>query len=170
MPTIIEGGIAVLFAAAVYGAFFVAAGAQLRRALFADEGPGMRAFYAVAVVAISAIVWVMVGAVVYWGILLWFRFFLQEPQPWRQQLLDRTRWFPAGLLVTTPLFKGEAGRALAVVLGYPATLLLAAGAVALWRHGRRDGTGSAAADGILTTLDERRETNRYDTHKKGVRG
>jgi len=155
VPTIIEGGIAVLFAVAVYGAFFALAGAQVRRALFADEGPGLRAFYAVAVMALSAIVWVMVGAVVYWGILLWFRFFLQEPQPWRQQLLDLTRWFPAGLLVTTPLFRGEAGRALAVVLGYPATLLLAAVAVALWRRVRRERTGDAAADGILTTLNER---------------
>ena len=87
MPTWVEGGIAVLFAAAVYGAFFAVAGAQLHRALFADEGPGMRTFYAVVVAVISGIVWVMVGAVVYWGILLWFRFFLQEPQPWRQQLL-----------------------------------------------------------------------------------
>lgn len=155
MPTIIEGGIAVLFAAAVYGAFFVAAGAQLRRTLFADEGPGMRAFYAVAVVAISAIVWVMVGAVVYWGILLWFRFFLQEPQPWRQQLLDRTRWFPAGLLVTTPLFKGEAGRALAVVLGYPAVLLLVAGGIALWQRGRRERSERATTGGVLTKLNEK---------------
>ena len=61
---------------------------------------------------------------------------------------------PAGLLVTTPFFQGEAGRGLAVALGYPAMLLLAAGLVALWRWGRGERTQGAATGGVLTTLNE----------------
>lgn len=157
MPGVIEGGVAVLFAAAMYAGFFAVAGAQLRRALTADEEPGLRAFYSVAVVLLSAIVWVMVGAVVYWGILLWFRFFLQEYQPWRQQILGLTSWFPAGLLVATGLFRAESGRALAVLLGYPAALFLAAGLTGLWRRARRDrDDDDATPTGIMTTLTNRR--------------
>lgn len=153
MPGVIEGGVAVLFAVVAYGAFFAAAGAQLHRALTADEGAGLRAFYAAAVVAVSAIAWVLVGAMVYGGTLLWFRFFLQQPQPWRQQILDRTRWFPAGVLVETGAFPPGAGRGLAVLLGYPAALFLAAALVALWRRLRRDRDDHVPAPGIVTTFE-----------------
>src|SRR5690348_5360022 len=96
---VIEGGTAVLFAIVIYAIFYGLAGAQVRKLLVADEEPVVRilGFFGIAFVALM--IWAIVGAFVYWGILIWFRIWLRDPHPWRQEILSATGWFPMGLLL-----------------------------------------------------------------------
>lgn len=160
MSGLLQGGPAVLFAIVIYSAFFALAGAQLWRVLAADESVAVRLFGSLAVIVVSFVVWVLVGAMVYWGILLWFRFLLQEPHAWRQQILDLTAWFPFGALFRTRTFPPGLATALAILIGYPVTLLIAAAIVALWRYLRHDATPSRGANGILTVLGTKRAEER----------
>src|SRR5436309_2668110 len=95
---VIEGGTAVLFAIVIYAIFYGLAGAQVRKLLVADEEPVVRilGFFGIAFVALM--VWAIVGAFVHVGMLVWFRIWLRDPHPWRQQILRVTDWFPLALL------------------------------------------------------------------------
>lgn len=160
MSGLLQGGPAVLFAVAMYGVFFALVGEQLRRVLVADESVAARIFGSLAVVVLSAVVWVLVGTVVFWTILLWFRFLLQEPHPWRQQIIDLTAWFPIGALLRTRAFSPGLASGLAVLIGYPAALGIAAGMVALWHQIRREAPVPAATGGIVTVLGTKRVEER----------
>jgi len=156
MSGLLQGGPAVLFAVAMYGVFFALVGEQLRRVVVADESFAARLFGGLAVVVLSAVVWVLIGTVVFWTILLWFRFLLQEPHAWRQQIIDLTAWFPLGALLHTGAFSPGLASGLAVLIGYPASLGIAAGFVALWHRMRREAPTRAATGGIVTVLGTKR--------------
>ncbi len=160
MSGLLQGGPAVLFAVAMYGVFFAFVGEQLRRVLVADESIVARLFGSIAVVVISAVVWVLVGTVVFWTVLLWFRFLLQEPHAWRQQIIDATAWFPIGALLRTHAFAPGLASGLAVLIGYPTSLGVAAGIVALWHRAGREAPVRAAPGGIVTMLGTKRVEER----------
>src|SRR5690348_18364524 len=92
----IEGGTAVLYAIVIYAIYYGIVGMQVQTLLTADEEPGTRVFWFVGITFVSIMVWAIVGAVVYWGILIWFRIWLREPHAWRQEILSDTGWFPFG--------------------------------------------------------------------------
>jgi hypothetical protein len=128
---VIEGGTAVLFAIVIYAIFYGLAGTQVRKLLVADEEPVVRilGFFGIAFVALM--VWAIVGAFVYWGILIWFRIWLRDPHPWRQDILSATGWFPFGLLYKYGHIPAGGIRAVLILLGFPVALLLAGGVVAV---------------------------------------
>ncbi len=150
MDQLVEGGTAVLYAVVLYAAFYGIAGAQLRNVLVADESPAWRIFAALGVIIVSSVVWLLVGTLVYWGNLVWFRIWLQEPHAWRGQILSLTGWFPFGALFKYGPFPAGGLRAVAIVLGYPATLLVCAGLWSLWHRLRHDET--ARAGGTMLAL------------------
>jgi len=129
---LIEGGVAVLYAIALYAVYYGIVGAQVHRALIADEEPGTRVFWFFGITFVGLMVWAMVGAVVYWGILIWFRIWLRDPHPWRQEILSDTGWFPFGLILKHGPIPTGGVRGAFVFLGFPFVLLIAAGVAALW--------------------------------------
>lgn len=152
MNGLLEGGTAVLFAVVLYALFYAIAGAQLRALLVADESPAYRVFGTLGVLAVAAIVWSFVGALVYWGILIWFRIWLQEPHAWRQQILSLTGWFPFGALFKYGPFPAGGPRAVAIVVGFPLCMFLAAGVVAICHWLRRDERADAPVSGGTMAL------------------
>lgn len=159
---LIEGGTAVLFAIVVYGIFYGLAGSQVRNIIIADEAPAARVFGFLAAAFVALLVWGVVGGVVYWGILIWFRIWLREPQPWRQQILSMTGWFPFGLLFKRlPLPAGGARLAL-VLLGFPFALLVAAGGISI---------GLRVRDAIARAVRARRQVSArgLTASRRGVR-
>ncbi len=145
----IEGGTAVLFAIVVYGIFYGLAGSQARNIVVADESPVGRVFGFLAVAFVSLLIWGGVGGVVYWGILIWFRIWLREPQPWRQQILSMTGWFPFGLILKRLPFPEGAVRLAVILLGFPLALLAAAGVISI---------GLRVRDAIWDLMRQRRRT------------
>jgi hypothetical protein len=127
----IEAGSAVLFAIVVYAIFYGMAGVQIRKVLIADEEPITRVFWFLGATFISFMVWAMVGAVVYWGILIWFRIWLKQPHAWHAQILSATGWFPFGLILKHGPFPEGGLRGLVIFGGYPFVVLIAAGVVAI---------------------------------------
>lgn len=156
MSGLLQGGPAVLFAVIIYGIFYAIAGEQFRRVLVADESTPVRVFSGLAVIVVSAVIWVLVGTIVYWGILLWFGFLLQEPHAWRQHVLDLTAWFPCGALLSTGVFAPGIARAVAILLGYPAMLFLAALLITFWRRIRSNIAPDDATGGIIPVLTTQR--------------
>ncbi len=129
----IEGGTAVLYAIILYGIYYGILGMQVYKVLTADEEPMTRVFWFVGIVFVSIMVWAIVGAVVYWGILIWFRIWLgSQPQTWLQEVLSDTGWFPFGLILRYGPVPTGAVRGGFIFLGYPVVVLIAAGVVALW--------------------------------------
>ena len=128
----IEGGTAVLFAVSMYGLFYAIAGAQVQKVLIADEEPTTRVFWFFGIAFVSLMVWAMVGAFVYWVILIWFRIWLREPHAWRQQILSDTGWFPFGVILKHGPIPPGGVRGIVIFAGYPIVLLVAASVVALW--------------------------------------
>jgi hypothetical protein len=128
---VIEGGTAVLFAIVIYGLFYGLTGAQVRKVVIADEEPVVRIFGFLGIAVVALMVWALVGGFVYWGILIWFRIWLQDPHPWRQVILSTTGWFPFGLLFKYGRFPVGGIRGAAILIIFPFVLLLAGGAVAI---------------------------------------
>ncbi len=131
---LIEGGVAVLYAIVLYAIYYGIVGAQLHKALVADEEPGTRVFWFFGITFVALMVWAMVGAVVYWGILIWFRIWLKDPHPWRQEILSDTGWFPFGLILKHGPIPTGGVRGAFVFLSFPFVLLIAAGVAALWQR------------------------------------
>ncbi len=127
----IEGGTAVLFAVIMYGIYYGLLGIQVQKVLIADEEPMTRFLWFIGVAFVSMMVWAMVGAFVYWVILIWFRIWLQEPHAWRQQILSATGWFPFGFILKHAPIPTGGVRGLVIFGGYPFVTLIAAGVVAL---------------------------------------
>lgn len=140
----IEGGTAVLFAVIMYAVYWGVAGAQVRKIVIADEEPRLRFFWFLGVAFASIMVWAMVGALVYWVILIWFRIWLRDPHPWRQEILSATGWFPFGLILRHGPFPKGGAQGAVVFLGYPFVLLIAAGCVAIVLRVRDVVTGGVA--------------------------
>ena len=134
---LIEGGTAVLYAVVLYALYYGIVGMQVYKVLTADEEPMTRVLWFVGITFVSIMVWAIVGAVVYWGILIWFRIWLgSQPQVWLQDILSDTGWFPFGFILKhAPIPKGGV-RGAFIFLGYPFVLLIAAGAAALWSSAR----------------------------------
>lgn len=153
----IEGGTAVLFAVVVYGIFYGLAGSQARSIIVADEAPVARVFGFLAVAFVSLLIWGVVGGVVYWGILIWFRIWLREPQPWRQQILSMTGWFPFGLILKRGPFPVGGARFAVILLGFPLALLVAAGGISI---------GLRVRDAIVRTARRRRGLSRGLAHSE----
>jgi hypothetical protein len=129
----IEGGTAVLYAIILYGIYYGILGMQVYKVLTADEEPMTRVFWFVGIVFVSIMVWAIVGAVVYWGILIWFRIWLgSQPQTWLQEVLSDTGWFPFGLILRYGPVPTGGVRGGFIFLGYHGVVLIAAGVVALW--------------------------------------
>jgi len=127
----IEGGTAVLYAIILYALYYAIVGMQMYKALTADEEPLTRAFWFVGITFVSLMVWAIVGAVVYWGILIWFRIWLQQPHAWLQEILSDTGWFPFGLILKHGPIPTGGVRGLFIFLSYPVVLLIAAGMAAI---------------------------------------
>ncbi|MCA1723862.1 MAG: hypothetical protein LC748_06360 [Thermomicrobia bacterium] len=132
----IEGGTAVLYAVIFYALYYGIIGTQTYKLLVADEEPMTRVFWFVGIAFVSIMVWAIVGAVVYWGILIWFRIWLREPHAWRQDILSDTGWFPFGFILKHAPIPTGGVRGAFIFLGYPVVLLIAAGLVALWTRGQ----------------------------------
>ncbi|MHB8646172.1 MAG: hypothetical protein ACYDAR_10340 [Thermomicrobiales bacterium] len=132
----IEGGTAVLYAIVLYALYYGIVGTQVYKALIADEEPLTRVFWFIGITFVSLMVWAMIGAVVYWGILIWFRIWLQQPHAWRQEILSVTGWFPFGLILKHGPIPTGGVRGLFILLGYPVVLLIAAGIAAIGSHAR----------------------------------
>jgi hypothetical protein len=128
---VIEGGTAVLFAIVIYALFYGLTGAQVRKVLIADEVPVVRIFGFLGIAFVALMVWAIVGAFVYWGILIWFRIWLQAPHPWRQDILSATGWFPFGALFKYGHIPVGGVRAALILIGFPIALLIAGGIVAV---------------------------------------
>jgi hypothetical protein len=129
----IEGGTAVLYAIILYAIYYGIAGMQVYKVLTADEEPMTRVFWFIGIVFVSIMVWAMVGAVVYWGILIWFRIWLgPQPHVWLQEILSDTGWFPFGLILRYGPIPTGGLRGAFIFLGYPVVVLIAAAVVALW--------------------------------------
>ncbi|MDQ2785895.1 MAG: hypothetical protein M3Y58_12930 [Chloroflexota bacterium] len=128
----IEGGTAVLYAIILYALYYAIVGMQVYKVLTADEEPMTRTFWFVGIAFVSLMVWAIVGAVVYWGILIWFRIWLQQPHAWLQEILSDTGWFPFGLILKHGPIPTGGVRGAFILVGYPVILLIAAGLVALW--------------------------------------
>lgn len=128
----IEGGTAVLYAIILYALYYGIVGMQVYKVLTADEEPMTRAFWFVGIAFVSLMVWAIVGAVVYWGILIWFRIWLQQPHAWLQEILSDTGWFPFGLILKHGPIPTGGVRGAFILFGYPVVLLIAAGLAALW--------------------------------------
>jgi hypothetical protein len=128
---VIEGGTAVLFAIIIYGIFYGLTGAQVRKVIIADEEPVVRIFGFFGIAFVALMLWAMVGAFVYWGILIWFRIWLRDPHPWRQEVLSATGWFPFGLFFRYGHVPTGGIRGVVILVGLPVMLLLAGGAVAV---------------------------------------
>ena len=100
----IEGGTAVLYAIVLYALYYGIVGMQVYKVLTADEEPMTRVLWFIGITFVSIMVWAIVGAVVYWGILIWFRIWLgSQPQSWLQDVLSDTGWFPNGYPAKLPL-------------------------------------------------------------------
>lgn len=127
----IEGGVAVLFAIVLYAIYYGIVGTQVYRALIADEEPGTRVFWFAGITFVSLMVWAIVGAFVYWGILIWFRIWLKDPHPWRQEILSDTGWFPFGVILKHGPVPTGGVRGAFIFLAYPVVLLIAAGMAAI---------------------------------------
>ncbi|GEM_PF-5053971 len=127
----IEGGIAVLYAIILYAIYYSIVGMQVYKVLIADEEPVTRVFWFIGITFVSLMVWAMVGAVVYWGILIWFRIWLREPHAWRQEILSVTGWFPFGVILKHGPIPQGGVRGLFIFLSYPVVLLIAAGMAAI---------------------------------------
>lgn len=132
----IEGGTAVLFAIILYALFYAITGTQVYNVLVADEERVTRAFWFLGIAFVSMMVWAIVGAVVYWGILIWFRIWLRQPHAWHQQILSATGWFPFGLILRYGPFPVGGVRGVVIFAGYPVVLLVAAGAMGLCLRAR----------------------------------
>jgi len=130
----IEGGTAVLYAIIVYAIYYGMAGTQVYKILVADEEPVLRVFWFIGITFVSLMVWAIVGAVVYWGILIWFRIWLRQPHAWRQEILSVTGWFPFGVILKHGPVPQGGVRGAFILLGYPVALLIAAGVVAVGHH------------------------------------
>lgn len=141
---VIEGGTAVLFAIVIYALFYGLTGAQVRKVLVADEEPVVRIFGFLGIAFVALMVWAIVGAFVYWGILIWFRIWLQETHPWRQDILSATGWFPFGALFKYGHIPAGGVRGAIILLGFPVGLLIAGGVVAVGLR-VRDGVVRATA-------------------------
>ena len=129
----IEGGIEVLYAIMLYAIYYGIVGMQVYKVLTADEEPMTRVFWFVGIVFVSIMVWAIVGAVVYWGILIWFRIWLgPQPQSWLQEILSDTGWFPFGLILRYGPIPTGGVRGAFIFLGYPVVVLIATGVVAIW--------------------------------------
>lgn len=134
---LLEGGTAVLFAVVIYALYYGITGTQVYRVLVADEEPGTRVWWFIGIIFVSMMVWAIVGAFVYWGILIWFRIWLRQPHAWHQGILSATGWFPFGLILKYGPFPKGGIRGIVIIAGYPVTLLIAAGVVALVLRVRR---------------------------------
>ncbi len=128
----IEGGTAVLYAIILYTLYYGIVGMQVYKVLTADEEPLTRVFWFVGIAFVSLMVWAIVGAVVYWGILIWFRIWLTQPHAWLQEILSDTGWFPFGLVLRHGPIPTGGVRGAFILVGYPVVLLIAAGLAALW--------------------------------------
>lgn len=129
----IEGGTAVLYAIVLYAIYYGIVGTQVYKVLIADEEPMTRVLWFVGITFVSIMVWAIVGAVVYWGILIWFRIWLgSQPQAWLQDILSDTGWFPFGFIFKHAPIPTGGVRGAFIFLGYPVLLLIAAGLVAIW--------------------------------------
>jgi hypothetical protein len=134
----IEGGIALLYAIMLYGIYYGIVGMQVYKVLTADEEPMTRVFWFIGIAFVSIMVWAIVGAVVYWGILIWFRIWLgSQPQSWLQEMLSDTGWFPFGLILRYGPIPTGGARGAFIFVGYPVVMLAAAGVVALCLHMQR---------------------------------
>lgn len=128
----IEGGTAVLYAIVLYAIYYGIVGMQVYKVLTADEEPLTRVFWFVGITFVSIMVWAIVGAVVYWGILIWFRIWLgSQPHVWLQDILSDTGWFPFGLILKHAPIPMGGVRGAFIFFGYPVVLLIAAGIAAL---------------------------------------
>jgi hypothetical protein len=129
--SVIEGGTAILFAIVIYGLFYGLTGAQVRKVVIADEEPIARVFGFLGVAVVALMVWAMVGGFVYWGILIWFRIWLRDSHPWRQDILSATGWFPYGLVFKYGHLPVGGIRGAVIFIGFPFVLLIAGGAVGI---------------------------------------
>ncbi len=128
----IEGGTAVLYAIVLYALYYGMVGMQVYKVLTADEEPLTRVLWFIGITFVSIMVWAIVGAVVYWGILIWFRIWLgSQPQFWLQDVLSDTGWFPFGFIFKHATIPMGGVRGAFIFLGYPFVLLIAAGLVAV---------------------------------------
>jgi hypothetical protein len=128
---VIEGGTAVLFAIVIYAIFYGLTGAQVRKVLVADEEPVVRVFGFLGIVVVALMVWAVVGAFVHVGLLVWFRIWLRDPHPWRQEILNITDWFPVGLLFQYGPFPPGGMRIVVILVGFTIVVIIAAGMVAI---------------------------------------
>lgn len=127
----IEGGTAVLFAIVMYAIFYAIVGMQVRNVVTADEEPIARVFGFLGISFVALMVWGILGGFVYWVILIWFRIWLRDPHPWRQEILSTTGWFPFGFILKHGPFPVGAIRGVVLLFGFPVVLQVAAGIVAL---------------------------------------
>jgi hypothetical protein len=128
----IEGGTAVLYAIVLYAIYYGIVGTQVYKVLIADEEPVTRLLWFIGITFVSIMVWAIVGAIVYWGILIWFRIWLgSQPQSWLQDVLSDTGWFPFGFIFKHATIPTGGVRGAFIFLGYPVVLLIAAGVAAL---------------------------------------
>ena len=132
----IEGGAAVLYAIVLYAIYYGITGVQVYKALVADEEPMTRVLWFIGITFASMMVWAIVGGVVYWGILIWFRIWLRQPHAWHQQILSTTGWFPFGLILKHGPFPAGGVRGIIIFAGYPIVLLIAAGIMGLCLRAR----------------------------------
>lgn len=132
----IEGGTAVLFAIVIYAIYYGITGVQVYKVLTADEEPVTRAFWFIGIIFVSMMVWAIVGAFVYWGILIWFRIWLRQPHAWRQEILSATGWFPFGVILKHGPFPAGGVRGIVIFAGYPVVVLIAGGVMGLYLRGR----------------------------------
>ncbi len=143
----LQAGTAVLFAIVIYALYYGITGVQTYKVLVADEEPVTRAFWFLGITFVSIMVWAIVGGVVYWGILIWFRIWLQQPHAWQPAILSATGWFPFGLILKHGPFPEGGARGIAILVGYPVVLLIAAGVMGLCLRAR-DAWGERAATHI----------------------
>ncbi|MGI8857729.1 MAG: hypothetical protein ACR2JW_18495 [Thermomicrobiales bacterium] len=132
----LQAGTAVLFAIVMYALYYGITGVQVYKVLVADEEPVTRAFWFLGITFVSIMVWAIVGGVVYWGILIWFRIWLQQPHAWQPAILSATGWFPFGLILKHGPFPEGGTRGIVIIAGYPVVLLIAAGVMGLCLRAR----------------------------------
>jgi hypothetical protein len=132
----IEASTAVLYAIVIYAIYYGITGVQVYKVLIADEEPLTRVFWFIGIAFVSLMFWAIVGGVVYWGILIWFRIWLQDPHAWQPAILSATGWFPFGLILKHGPFPEGGVRGLVIFAGYPVVLLIAAGVMGLCLRAR----------------------------------
>ena len=128
----IQASTAVLFAIVMYALYYGATGIQVYKALVADEEPITRVLWFVGIAFVSLMLWAIVGGVVYWGILIWFRIWLQDPHAWQPAILSATGWFPFGLILKHGPFPEGGIRGIVIFAGFPIVLLVAGGIMGLY--------------------------------------